>query len=172
MKVIALEYPMLYRRRYIPNEKVCLKNDTILYYDEEILLTEWRTIRPRADFDHGVSCCFLKNGVKISKFFKGDHLVYHYIDIIETHISHDPHEIILNDLLIDVIVENDGTVKVTDLDQIPCAFEQGLITSEQAMSAMRTTAWLLDIIYKGGFDELLKAFDITDKRCHTLYFQE
>ena len=166
MKIVAetaLEYPTLYRRRYIPNENVCLKNDIIVYFDEEILLTEWKTLRPRTDFNHGTSCYFLQNGIKISKFFKGDHLVYHYIDILETHISHDPHEIVFNDLLIDVIVESDGTVKVTDLDQIPCAFEQGLITSEQAMAAMRITAWLLDIIYKGGFNDLLKAFDLRSR---------
>ena len=155
----SLEYPTLYRRRYIPDEKVCLKNDTILYYDGNILLTEWKTLRPRSDFNNGMSCYFLGNGIKVSKFFKGDSLLYHYIDILETHISHATNEIVFNDLLIDVVVENSGHAKVLDLEQVPHAVEHGLITSQQAMSAMKTTAWLLDIIYKGNFGELLKTFD-------------
>ena len=159
----ALEYPTLYRRRYIPDEKVCLKDDTILHYDGQILLTEWRTLRPRSDFSHGASCYFLKDGIKVSKFFKGGSLLYHYVDIVETHISHATNEIIFNDLLIDVVVENGGYAKVLDLEQVPHAVEQGLITREQAMSAMKTTAWLLDIIYKGNFGELLKTFDISRK---------
>jgi len=159
----TLEYPTLYRRRYIPDEKVCLKSDIILHYDDQILLTEWKTIRPRSDFNRGVSCCFFESGIKISKFFKDDMLIYHYIDIVETHISRELNEIVLNDLLIDVIVENDGYVKVLDLDQVPRAVEQGLITTKQAMSAMKITAWLLDIIYKGRFSELLEVFDIPQK---------
>ncbi|MCL2851678.1 MAG: DUF402 domain-containing protein [Defluviitaleaceae bacterium] len=152
-------YPTLYRRRYIPDEKVCLRNDTIVYYDRHILITEWSTLKPRRDFDRGTSCYLIDKGVKISKFFQGERLLYHYIDILETHIDHEANEIVFNDLLIDVVVENGGLVKVLDLDQVPFALEQGLITCDQAMSALRISAWILDVIYRGDFDDLLKYFD-------------
>ncbi|MCL2616821.1 MAG: DUF402 domain-containing protein [Defluviitaleaceae bacterium] len=151
-------YPTIYRRRYIPDEKVCLKNDSIVHYNGNVLITKWQTLRPRPDFDRGSSCYLIDKGIKISKFCHGDRLIYHYIDIIETQILQDSNEIVFNDLLIDIIVENTGIVKLVDLEQIPMALERGLITNDQAMYALRNCAWLLDILYKGRFDELLEYF--------------
>lgn len=39
--------PILYRKRLIPNECILLKDDILLYRDEEILITKWNTIRPK-----------------------------------------------------------------------------------------------------------------------------
>ena len=152
-------HPILYRRRYIPDEKVCLRNDTIVYYDQRVLITEWETLRPRRDFNRGTSCYLMDRGVKISKFFHDDKLLYHYIDIIETLIHPESNEIVFNDLLIDIVVENEGLVRVLDLDQVPLALDNCLISYEQAMSALRISAWILDVIYKGGFSDLLQHFD-------------
>ena len=157
-------YPVIYRRRYIPDENVCLRNDTIIYYDQSVLITKWTALRPRSDFDNGISCYLIDKGIKISKFFLDKRLIYHYIDIIEAQISPDSYEIVFNDLLIDVVVENSGFVKVLDLGQVPVALEQGLITREQAMSALKISSWLLDIIYKGNFDDLLQYFDMVNSQ--------
>ena len=152
-------YPTIYRRRYIPDEKICLRNDTIVYYDRQVLITEWTTLRPRRDFNSGTSCYLIDKGVKISKFYQCGNLLYYYIDIIETHVQPESNEIVFNDLLIDIVIENGGTVKVLDLDQVPFALENGLISCEQAMSALRVSAWILDVIYKGSFDDILQHFD-------------
>ena len=58
----------LYRRRYIPNELTHLKDDRILQYDPgKLLITEWKTLKPRKDFARGVSAFFLDRGIKVSK---------------------------------------------------------------------------------------------------------
>jgi len=157
--------PTIYRRRYIPDEKVCLRDDTIIFHKDNILLTKWATLRPRRDFDSGLSCYFMDKGVKVSKFFLHGDLCYHYIDIIETQIDPASGEIVFNDLLIDIIIEINGFVKVVDLDQIPAALESGLITVEQSMYALKSCAWVLGVIYKGDFDELLGRFDHNSGRC-------
>ena len=60
--------PILYRKRLIPDECILLKDDILLYRDEDILVTKWNTIRPKKDLHHGMSCYFLKKGIKVSKF--------------------------------------------------------------------------------------------------------
>ena len=129
-----------------------------MHYDGQVLITKWKTLKPRPDFDRGISCYIIDKGIKISKFFHNERLIYHYIDIIETCPQPSSNEIIFNDLLIDVVVENTGAVKLVDLEQIPLAIERGLITCEQAMSALRISAWLLDKLYKDSLDELLEYF--------------
>lgn len=37
----------LYRKRLIPNECIELKNDEILFRDETLIITKWRSIHPR-----------------------------------------------------------------------------------------------------------------------------
>lgn len=44
----------LYRRRYMPDETVELKDDLILYRDDNILVTKWNILKPRKDIDHGI----------------------------------------------------------------------------------------------------------------------
>jgi hypothetical protein len=57
----------LYRRRYMPDETVELKDDLILYRDDNILVTKWNILKPRKDIDHGISVYYMKDGFKISK---------------------------------------------------------------------------------------------------------
>ncbi len=148
--------PKLYRKRFIPNELIYLKDDEILRVTDEVVVTRWRTLKKRSDFTHGVSCYFLNEGFKISKFYNGDECIYIYCDIIETEIHRDTDEYIFKDLLIDVIVYENGFVKVVDVAEIADALDEGLITSGQAKYALRTLDRLLDIIYSKQFDGYIK----------------
>lgn len=155
-----MEKPALYRRRFMPEETVLLKNDVVTHMDDEIIVTKWRALKPRADLHSGSSCYFLRRGFKVSRFFGHDlRCLYHYCDIIET--VRDPviNAIVFNDLLVDVIVHSDGSVRVADLGELPEAVERGLITHETAMLALRQAAELLDIIYAGRFAELTAYLD-------------
>ena len=51
----------LYRRRYMPDEIVELKDDEILHIDDEIIVTKWNVLKPRKDIDHGISIYYMKN---------------------------------------------------------------------------------------------------------------
>lgn len=147
--------PILYRKRLIPNECILLKDDVLLYRDEEILITKWNTIRPKKDLHHGISCYFLKKGIKVSKFCDADdNLICWYCDIISH--SWDPatDTYIFTDLLADVLVYPDGFVKVLDLDELADATAEGLLTEVQLEKSLRRTNWLLELIYGGRFGEL------------------
>ena len=108
----------LYRRRYMPDETVELKDDLILYRDDNILVTKWNILKPRKDIDHGISVYYMKDGFKISKVFDAnDKLVYWYCDIIETEYRPEENTYIFHDLLIDVLIYPDKHVEVVDLDE-------------------------------------------------------
>ena len=47
------ESPVLYRKRLIPDECVRLKDDEILSFDDDIIVTKWCTLHPKHDLDHG-----------------------------------------------------------------------------------------------------------------------
>ena len=57
-----METIKLYRRRYIPNEIIYLKDDKILYADNEKIVTRWKALRLRPDFYGGISVCYIKEG--------------------------------------------------------------------------------------------------------------
>ena len=65
-----MSLPILYRKRIIPDECIALKDDVILYIDDEIIVTKWNVLNPRTDFTHGYSCYFLSKNIKVSKFLK------------------------------------------------------------------------------------------------------
>lgn len=147
----------LYRKRIIPEECILLENDTILYQDQEVIITKWNTIRPKKTLHHGYSCYFLERGFKVSKFY--DHeggLISWYCDIIEHTYDADANTYVFTDLLIDVIVYPDGFVRVVDLDELADAMRDGLITAGQMQLALRRTDKLLSLIYKGAFSRLQK----------------
>ena len=145
----------LYRKRFIPNETIELKNDMILRADDSIIVTKWKTINPRTDFDHGVSCYFLQPGWKISKFFdKSGYCVYTYCEIIDSSYKKEENSILITDLLVDIIVYNNGQVKVVDIGEIAAALESGLIDVSLAAKALRRADGLLSIIYEGRLPEL------------------
>ena len=67
-----MDYPKLYRKRLIPEECVALKDDEILRWDDEVILTKWNALKPKKDLHHGFSCYFLREGYKVSKFYTAD----------------------------------------------------------------------------------------------------
>lgn len=143
----------IYRKRLIPNECIPLKNDIILYGDDSILITKWNTLKPRSDFHHGYSCYYLKEGCKVSRFYKEDgSLLYWYCDII-THTVENENDLIITDLLADVIVYPDGFVQVLDLDELCDAKEKGLITADEFFLSIKQLGSLLDTIYSGHLEQ-------------------
>ncbi|MCR5502193.1 MAG: DUF402 domain-containing protein [Lachnospiraceae bacterium] len=149
--------PILYRRRIIPDECILLKGDEILSADEDRIVTKWNTLKPRADFHHGYSCYFLKEGFKISRFLREDgSLVYWYCDIVDFDFRKLTNELVVTDLLADVIVCPDGFVKVVDLDELVTALDDGLIDQDILKRALLCLDKLLSIVYAGKFGELTK----------------
>lgn len=143
----------IYRKRLIPAECILLKDDVIVAADDETVITKWKTLNPKAAFSHGCSCYFLKNGVKVSKFYRDDDtLLYWYCDIVDY--DYRPEENILNvtDLLADVIVYPDGRVKVMDLDELADAMDRGLITAGLISACLRRLHALLSLIDRDKFD--------------------
>lgn len=147
----------LYRRRYIPDELIYLKDDEIIFIDSEKIITSWQVLKPRKDFSHGASCYFIKEGFKISKFLNDEgKIVYWYCDIIDTEISEDGLVYTFNDLLADVIVYENGFVKVLDIDELGVALKKGIIDTDIIIKATERLAKLLDIIYSGSFGEYIE----------------
>lgn len=143
----------LFRRRFIPNEMRELKDDQILYFSDDLIITSWKTFKPREDFASGISAYYRKEGFKISRHYGADgSFTRWYCDIIaeETH----GNDIIFSDLLIDVIIETDDSVHVVDLDEAADAVEQGLITNNMLIQALRSTDKLLRHIRHGSFRKL------------------
>ena len=144
----------LFRRRFIPEEIVELKDDKILYIDKtnNIIITKWNVLKPRNDIDHGISAYFINDGIKVSKIFNSDgNLVYWYCDIIET--VHDNNTYTFNDLLIDIIIHPDGKVEVVDMDEFADVMENGILTNNTIAKALRCANSLLKDIYSGNFEK-------------------
>lgn len=142
----------LFRRRFIPEEIVELKDDKILSIDKinNIIITTWNVLKPRNDIDHGISAYFINDGIKVSKIFNSDgNLVYWYCDIIET--VHNNNTYTFNDLLIDIIIHPDGKVEVVDMDEFADVMENGILTNHTIAKALRCANSLLKDIYSGNF---------------------
>ena len=145
----------LYRKRIIPDECILLKNDHIVSFENNRLVTTWSALHPKKDLHHGISCYFLEHGIKVSKFYYEDgRLLYWYIDIITHSWNEDGSSLTVIDLLADVLIYPDGFVKVVDLDELADAEEAGIITKEQLLKSLRTLDMLLGMIYSGDFKRI------------------
>lgn len=144
----------LYRRRIIPSETLLLKDDIILKCTDEVIITRWETLNPKIAFHHGCSCYFLKEGIKMSKFYREDNsLLYWYCDIVEYSYEPQDNALTVTDLLADVILYPDGQVKVVDLDELAAAMESGGISQKQLTGCLRKLNRLLSAIYEGSFSK-------------------
>lgn len=152
----------LYRKRFIPDEIKQLKDDKILYLDDELIITSWSTLKPRSDFASGISAYYRKKGFKISRHYDihGNFTRWYCDIIIESKVADG---LVFSDILIDVVIFPDGTVRVVDLDEAADALEQGLITPDMLAQALRSTNTLLSHIHRGTFPELTE--------CLTKYIQ-
>ena len=147
--------PILYRKRIIPDECILLKDDIVLYRDDEIIVTKWNALKPKIDLHHGFSCYFLNKGYKVSKFMREDNsLLYWYCDIVEHSYDDKTDTFVFTDLLADVIVYPDDKVKVVDLDEIAVALERKMLSERELSITLRTLDSLLNSIYSGDFDYL------------------
>ena len=152
--------PILYRKRLIPEECVLLKDDTVLYRDNQIIVTGWNSLKPRKDLHHGYSCYYLEEGFKVSRFCKEDgSMLYWYCDIVDYDYTADTDTYIVTDLLADVVIYPNGFVKVVDLDELVTAQESGLLNNDMLKKALLRLNHLLEIIYAGDFDKLQKPIE-------------
>ena len=145
----------LFRKRIIPNECILLKDDIILSANDEFIITKWNALKPKKDLHHGYSCFFLKEGFKISKFYREDNsLMCWYCDIVDYSYKEEDNSLTATDLLADVIVEPDGFVKVVDLDELAEIMEKQALSEELIALALRRLNHLLTLIYYGEFENL------------------
>lgn len=152
--------PRLFRRRFIPDENIELKDDMILALEPNLIITSWNVLKPRRDISRGVSAYFIDKGIKVSKVFdNAGQMVYWYCDIIETHYDEKENIYTFNDLLIDVIIYPDGQVEVLDMDEFADAMEQGILSVGTIAHAMRATDDLLHTIYAGEFEKYTHYID-------------
>ena len=152
-----MQNPTLFRKRLIPDECICLKNDEILYMDDSIIVTKWMALKKRPDLHHGYSCYFLKEGYKVSKFYdEHNRLVYWYCDIIKYDYRKEDNSYVFTDLLADVLIYPDGFVKVVDIDEIAKCLEEGCISTEDVKKTLYQLNSLLEIVYRGDFQSLKK----------------
>lgn len=147
-----MKKPVMFRKRFIPYEIVDISSDHMLFRDDKLLVTRWKAIKPRSDIFGGISFTFLKEGIKLARFYneQGEFL-YWYCDIIEVLYDEVKDEFIFQDLLVDVKVMPDGMIKVLDADELAEALEKGLITAGQACKALRTLDSVLKLVYEGKF---------------------
>lgn len=154
-----MESLKIYRKRLIPAETVLLKDDIIVDMNDDYIVTKWQTLKPKAEFSHGASCYYLKEGIKVSKFYKkDDSLLYWYCDIVNYEYEGD-NTLIVTDLLADVIVYPDGRLKVLDLDELAEAREHSLIDDELLCKSLRQLNALLVTIDRDKFDKLKEPLD-------------
>ena len=150
----------LYRRRIIPQECVKLKDDIILHMDKKILVTEWKTLKPRKDFHHGYSLYLFEEGIKVSKFLReDDSLLYWYCDIVEYDLNETKDELTVTDLLADITVDGEGHLNVLDVDELSEAYDKGLITDEMFHTAVRRLGNLINAYQTGEFKRYTDIID-------------
>ena len=150
-----MDKPLLYRKRYIPLEVKSLNDDEILFADDEIIVTKWNTFKPKKDFSNGISCTFINDGYKISKFMnENGELVYYYCDIIKSEYQKDENIWIFTDLLADVKIYPNGATEVVDLGELSQAYRKNLISAEIVMEPLEKLDKLLNLVYSGKWKDL------------------
>lgn len=150
----------LFRKRHIPQELLRLDDDEILYLDPSVLITRWKTLHPRNDFASGISLYDFKNHWKITRVARADGSLFQwYCDIMKMHITKETASYLCEDLLIDIVIDPSGAIRVLDLDEAADAFDQGLIPAADLTLALRCADALLQLIRDGGFTEYEKRIE-------------
>ena len=153
----------LFRKRFLPDEIIELKDDIVLSISEDLLITKWDVLKPRKDIARGVSAYFLKLGIKVSKVYNADDkLVYWYCDIVEPQIEQDSYVFV--DLLIDVLIYPDGFVKVVDMDEFADMMENDTLQKGLSIKALRRNDHLLSLIYSDKFSQLTDLINEAEKK--------
>ena len=144
--------PTILRKRLIPLETVNLKSDIMQYRDDSLLITKWQTLRPKAEFSHGISYYFLDKSYKISRFYGHDNsFLYWYCDMIEVNYDEETDTFLMLDLLLDIKVYPDGHVEILDEDELYEALEKNLISEDQFAASNKSIAILRNAIDNQAF---------------------
>lgn len=154
-----MDRPKMFRKRFIPDDIKSLNDDVILSISDELIVTKWNTFKPKKEFSKGISCTFLKEGYKISKFMNDNgELVYYYCDIISCDYKKEENTWIFTDLLTDVKIHPDNRVEVVDLGEAVQAYESGLINADDVIKMLARLDRLLDVIYSGKWKEMTELY--------------
>ena len=159
-----MKHPILYRKRFIPDECVLLKDDEVLECNDKIIVTRWKTLHDRCDLSHGYSCYYPDRGYKISKFLKADGtLLCWYCDIITCEYNSDENTLLVIDLLADIKIYPDGRQRVLDLDELSEAFEKKLIDESLLKKSLLSLNKLLNDLYEEGILSLAAPIEKLDQ---------
>lgn len=149
----------IYRKRFEPEECVLLKDDTIVYSDKSYICTKWDTLKPRNDFDGGVSIYDIDHGVKVSKIYKDGGVVYYYIDIIGMEYNQADDTYLCTDYVLDIVLQPDlKTYKVLDEDELDMLIAQGVFTTKQVTEIYVKLNFMKDCINNWNFAFYLELF--------------
>ena len=158
-----MDVSRIFRKRFFPKECIELSGDEKLFIGEHLLITSWKTLRPKRELAMGMSLYLPEDGLKISRFLRADGtLMYWYCDIIAA----EPNEgggTIFTDLCVDVVVYPDGEMQVWDLGEAGDVFARGDMPAELLADALKKTDRLLRILYRGSFGKLQKVLTDAEK---------
>lgn len=151
----------IYRKRFIPNETILLKDDILITSNDDYLLTSWTSLKPRKDLAKGASLYLFKENIKISKFYGHDgSFLCWYCDVVDYETNEMPSRLTVVDLLADIVIKPDFSYSVLDLDELALAKEQNFIDERRLLLSLRTVNHLLnDILLTGRFPALQEPFD-------------
>lgn len=144
----------IFRKRLIPAEIVLLKDDIILSRENDRIVTSWQAFHPRPDLMRGFSCYYTEDHLKVSRMIHDDNSFHWYIDIADYAWNETRDTLTMTDLLADVIIGQDGFIRVTDLDELADAHTQGLITDALLKKSLYTLDKLLRELYSHGIERL------------------
>lgn len=144
--------PKRFKRRLMPEEVIDITSDTLHFMDSKLLITSWSSQDMDTEADFNYSWAYLDDGFQIHrKMDKDGNFLYWYIDILAIEYSEQQHAYTLTDLIVDVVVHPDGYVDVIDLDEMAEAMEQGFISQEQVVLALRHLDTVLRLNYAKKF---------------------
>ena len=149
-----MDFSRIFRKRFCPKECIELSDDVRLFEGEHMLITSWKTLRPKKELARGTSLYLPENGMKISRFLRENgELLYWYCDIIAAEPGEDGGTVFA-DLLVDIVVYPDGKLQIWDLGEAGDVLRRGEIAPELLADSLRRTDDLLRIIYRGHFPAL------------------
>ncbi|WP_026506920.1 DUF402 domain-containing protein [Butyrivibrio sp. MC2013] len=152
--------PALYRKRLIPSECIALKDDRILCCNDDHIITSWKAFSSKSYLSKGYSCYYLHEGIKLSKFLKEDGSFSRwYFDIVSYEWSASKDSLTVVDLLADVIIFPDNSMRVMDLDELAKAIEDDLISKKQTIHCLVCLDSLLRMLRKKGINVLARPIE-------------
>ncbi len=145
----------IYRKRFVPDEIVDISGDELIKRTEDLIVTKWLPIHPRDDMSGGMSWTYFKEGYKISKIYgPNGELKYYYCDIIDYSYDESEDSYTFTDLLVDIKVFPDGSIKFLDFDELQEAFDNDVIDDKIFSSAITKVSKLIAIIQNDNIEKL------------------